>query len=72
MDKTNLINVLEEMGIKPEHIDEILVAVEKKTESPVSIPTGTEMEHLKGQYEMEVDPYKKAAIAARIISKGLE
>lgn len=73
MDK--LINMLEEMDMPSDKIDEIIMELKKlDLNTPKEVdkgPFGGSM-YLQVEYEKETDPYKKASIAARIISFNLE
>lgn len=75
MEEDKIIEILDGLGIPSEKIDEFLVAIKQMNENPdeedLQIGDYT-ITHLKEQLVNETDWRKKASIAAKIISLGLE
>lgn len=77
IDESQVRSLLEELSIPVDKIDEFLSNLPKNEEEDERMKknlerNGIHVETLKDQLEKEDDWKKKAALAARIISQGLE
>jgi hypothetical protein len=74
MTQDEMIGMLEEQGLNQAKIDEFMTEYRRTKEVDSELPDGRERDILNLRYSLgfETDPRKKAAIAARIISLGLE
>jgi len=65
----NLKDILEEMGVPSDKIDEIVIATSSDKKEKVET---IQVEDLDSAIDAEKDPFKKAGLVARKISKKLE